>query len=184
MPLPLPADDAPTQQAVEQDDASDSKSTKANFASDEARTAVHHERKAASDVVSGRSATESSSALTTEAPAAKRTGTPLQQELSALLALRSANDKAIDAAFLQLDAEADAAPGSSPTEDPSPKMSEGNTNINRAGKSKCVRVPYQACAELPRTEFLDAALDSATKHDPTPNRGHPGRPLHQDDGSR
>ena len=67
--------------------------------------------------------------MTTEAPAATRTSTPSQQELRALLDVRFANDKAIDAAFLQLDAEADAAPGSSPTEDPSPKMSEGNTVI-------------------------------------------------------
>ena len=58
---------------------------------------------------------------TTEAPATTRTGTPSQQELSALLALRSANDKAIDAAFLRLAAEADAASGSPPTGDLSAK---------------------------------------------------------------
>ena len=108
-PLPSPVDDAPTQP----DDVLASKSTRTESHVDEPQAVARHERKAGSSVASG--SPESLSDRTTEAPATTRTGTPSQQKLSALMAVRAANDKAIDAAFLQLKAEADATSGSPPT---------------------------------------------------------------------
>ena len=107
-PLPSPADDAPTQP----DDVPVSKSTRTEYPVDEPQAIARHERKAGSSVASGSPPTESMSDVTTEAPAATRTSTPSQQKLSALMAVRVANDKAIEDARLQLKAEADAASGS------------------------------------------------------------------------
>ena len=69
MPLPSPADDAPTQQ----DDATDAKSTDTKSSFDEARADARHERKAGPGVASGSPTTESRSDVTTEAPAKTRT---------------------------------------------------------------------------------------------------------------
>ena len=142
MPLPSPADDAPTQQ----DDVSGSKSTSAKSAIDEARAAAHYERKAGSGVASGSPTTESRSDVTTEAPAATRTSTPSQQKLSALMAVKIANDKEIEDARLQLKAEADAASGSPRSKTSPPRCPKSDNKCAR----KCVRMPFQACAKLPR----------------------------------
>ena len=120
MPLPSPADDAPTQP----DDVLGSRSTRMEYQIDEPQAVACHERKAGSSVASGRPTTESRSDVTTEAPAATRTSTPSQQTLNALLAVRSSTDEAIAVARLQLKAEADAASGSPPIKDLSAEMSE------------------------------------------------------------
>ena len=116
-PLPSPAGDAPTQPH----DVLGSRSTRVESQIDEPQAVARHERKAGSSVASGSPTTESRSDVTTEAPAATRTSTPSQQKLSALMAVRVANDKAIEDAFLQLKAEADAASGSPPAADLSAK---------------------------------------------------------------
>ena len=119
-PLTSPADDAPTQP----DDVLGSRSTRMKFQIDEPQAVARHERKAGSSVTSGSPATESRSDVMTEAPASTRTSTPSQQKLSALIAARVANEKAIDDALLQLKAEEDAASGSPPIKDLFAEMSE------------------------------------------------------------
>ena len=96
--------------------------------------------------------------------------------------MRSANDKAIDAAFLQLKAEAEAALGSPPIEDISAKMSEAG----------------QQPREKVRASALSSVRPAATQGVPrrSARLGHEARPdaeqgipadlstKNQDDGSR
>ena len=166
-PLPSPADDAPTQQ----DDATDAKSTDTKSSFDEARADARHERKAGPGVASGSPTTESRSDVTTEAPATTRTGTPSQQTLSALLAVRSSTDEAIAVARLQLKAEAEAATGSPPTEDLSAKMSKaGQQPREKMRASAPLSVLPAATQEIPRR---GARLDHGARPSAEQRAGEP-----------
>ena len=143
MPLPSPADDAPTQPH----DVLGSRSTRIEFQIDEPQAVARQERKAGSSGASGSPTTEGMSDVTTEAPATTRTGTPSQQELNALLAVRSANNKAIDAAFLRLKAKAEAATGSPPTADLSAKMSEAGQQPREKVRASALSSVRQAATQ-------------------------------------
>ena len=164
MPLPSPADDAPTQP----DDVLGSRSTRMKFQIDEPQAVARHERKAGSSVTSGSPATESRSDVMTEAPASTRTSTPSQQKLSALIAARVANDKAINDALLQLKAEEDAASGSPPITDLFAEMSEIGQQPREKVRASAFSSVRPAATQV--VEFFNAALESAKKHDPTPSK--------------
>ena len=144
MPLPSPADDAPTQP----DDVLGSRSTRTEYQIDEPQAVARHERKARPSVASGSPPTESRSDVATEAPAATRTSTPSQQELRALLDVRFANDKAIDAALIQLKAEEDAASGSPPAADLSAKMSEAGQKPREKVRASAFSSVRQAATQV------------------------------------
>ena len=144
MPLPSPADDAPTQP----DDVLGSRSTRIEFQIDEPQAVARQERKAGSSVAPGSPTTEGMSDVTTEAPAATRTSTPSQQTLNALLAVRSSTDEAIAVARLQLKTEADAASDSPPAADLSAKMSEAGQKAREKVRASAFSSLRQAATQV------------------------------------